>query len=684
MITDLKELGQWLVDNNQDDFGKNINDKDLIFNISYDGDNFCINDIAKKENSNLNYFEKSCFNETLFHSTNQNIIIPSKSNLLGFTPFFIKLDHDFLQRNGEKDFKKIDKFKNKIERSLKANKNNKEFIKVLNSFVNDINGLYFDNIPLNNIQKDNLHLLFDKSSFNDISNLILKYYDFIFKKSDFIIDSIINFKSSDDYVKSERGNFYLQCIFEDHNDLINDFFYFYSKFIQLRSQTVPDYFEGICSICGEKGITYPALPYYGIPRRNSFNYSSNIKNSKLRLCKKCNSFVKYADDKLTKILEVPNILIVPRIKNNVDFNLFLKIANEDFNSFEKINKFLEDIPDFNFDLIIYTKNKDLINIHKYIENYQAFLVKFNNLYLYSNGKLNYLFNEVLSDEKIENSIISNPFGFESIFKEFFYGLDNDNNLKFPNNFYHFYQIYTKDLTGKTGIFNGFDSKTVSIFSKYMDDIFSFIYELNFSVLNKTLINEIALNSLEIFQKNSFGKKDFRILILKRLNYYFMFKKEFLEDNMLSNENVLKLKKIFGQHDEKDNVIFEEITENDVKNLVEQDIALKYYLLGQFIAYIDNFKFSEGKKKVAFSNFVANVNCNNIKKLFVTEILQKNNYYINKMSKKGKFIFKLFEEDGILLFDENNSFDYEDYLLLLFTGYYTQNILSNSYEFKGGI
>ncbi len=45
------------------------------------------------------------------------------------------------------------------------------------------------------------------------------------------------------------------------------------------------------------------------------------------------------------------------------------------------------------------------------------------------------------------------------------------------------------------------------------------------------------------------------------------------------------------------------------------------------------------------------------------------------------MFKILEMNTNNLFDESNDFDYEDYILLLFTGYYTQNILINNYEFK---
>ena len=89
------------------------------------------------------------------------------------------------------------------------------------------------------------------------------------------------------------------------------------------------------------------------------------------------------------------------------------------------------------------------------------------------------------------------------------------------------------------------------------------------------------------------------------------------------------------------------------------------------------KSREGKNSDIFSNFVLNANKNNIKKLFTTEVLQKNNYYIGGMNKKGKFIFKILENNFNELFDEDD-FYFEDYLLLIFTGYYTENILSSSY------
>lgn len=677
MIKDLQLFGKWLNENNQVDFGKNVKDDDYIFTIFYNDGNFLLGGIDLKENSTLNYYQTSCFNEDLFHSSNQNVIIPSLSNLFGFSPFFTKAKDNFLTRN-DKNQKNIDSFKKVIKKSIDANKNNKDFVSIANEYFTDLENKFINVCDLNDVQKSNMLLLSQNCSSEDISNLIISYYEFLLENFDEIVESIINFKKSDKYI-NKNGSFYLACIFEDYHDLINDFFYLYSNFLQIRKKTYKDYKEGTCSICGEKNITYPTMTYFNLDNV-SFNNKPQMKNSKLRLCKNCSTFVKYADDKLLKLINNNHFLIIPKIKKG-SYENFLRISNREINSFEKINQFLKDCDNFNFDLLIITIDKrknNLITIKRYVENYKAFLVQFEDLFLYNFNSMNYLFNEKLTKLN-ENSInkIENTFDMEKIFKEFFYDLNQDNNFKFPN-LYHFYEIYTKNLTGSQGIFNNFNINTVSIFSRYSENIFSFIYELNLDAINKKILNEIVLNSIQIFQKNSFGETKVNYHILKRLNYYYMFKKEFLEDFMLSNENMNMLKENFGKHDEQSNVIFNIEEKNSILSLIEEDPAIKYYLLGQFISYIDILKSFNKKRGNVFSNYVNNVNRNNVKKLFVTEVLQKNNFYIEKMSKKSKFVFTLLENNIDILFNEIG-FDYEDYLLLIFTGYYTENILLSRYS-----
>lgn len=675
MIKDLQEFGKWLNENDQDDFGKTIKDDDYIFTILFENGKFSIGHIIQKNKCELPYFEESCFNDDFFHSTDQTVIIPSKSNLLGFSPFFVKLDHKFL-KNKKLDVELVDKFKNKIDRSLKANGNNKEFVKIINDYFNES---FLNICPFNANQRSNMELVFNNSK-EKMVNLILKYYTFLFNNYKHIVEDIINFEESEDYT-NKKGNFYLACVFGDSKDLLNDFFYNFSKFLKSRNNEYKDDVNGICSICGNKTTIYPPLPYYSIVQHLAFNFTEDVKNSKLKVCKNCSSFIRYADDKLNNIIKMNSILIIPKSRGNSDFTEFLKIGNQDISSFEKLNKFLKECYNFNFDLLIINDDKKSNKriIKKYIENYKAFLVKFENLQLYSNNEANYLFNELINNknDEIKNNL-SNTFDFEKIFKEFFYEIE-ENKWKFPK-LYNFYEIYTKELTGSGGIFSNFTSQTVNIFSTYVENIFDFIYNVNLDALNKNMINEIVLNSLVTIQKNSFGKKSFKFDILKRLNYYFMFKKEFLGDNMLKSENVTELKRIFGNDCAKDNITFSDEDESNIENLINDDPALKYYLLGQFIAYIDIMKRKNDKNSNVFSNFIDNVTRNNIKKIFVTEILQKNNFYINKLGKKGKFVFTILERNTDILFDESNDFDYEDYILLLFTGYYTQNILINSYKF----
>lgn len=679
MISDLIEYGKWLSKNNLDYFGKVTKDKDYIFLINFDNGNFILDKLYLKEDFKSaklfnKFFKNSLFSEDFLISTDQRFIIPSKSNLLGLSPFFIKLDHDFLKK-GEIDNDKIKKFQDKVNRSIKANANEKEFVSVLRTIYDDsenfIKKCHFDNEKIYNI-----HFLFSKNSFESLSDKIVDYYTFILNNLEIITSSIIDLKKSDEFNKKSKPNFYLACCFNNQLDLINDLFIYYSKIFKKRDEKVNDFDEGICSFCGEQNITYSSLGSYALSKLGSFNYSNNMENSRLRICKECNSYLRIAEDNLKKSLNGP-MMIIPKSKGIFEYDSFIKISNlEDRNSFSKINEFLKDNSnEFNYDLVFYKEgNGNTYVINKYVENYQAFLIDFNKkIRLYDEG-LNYLFGEkYYEDIGDEKRFVNNLFDLESIFKSFFISIDDDK-IK-ALNLYNFYNIYTMDLTGTAGILYGFDSKTISIFTKYMHSIFNYIYELNGDALNRYMVNEIVLNLLLKFQKNTTIKKNYKFCILKNLNYYFMFVKEFLGEYMLNEDEMSNLKSIFFKCTSNEKISKDD--ENSILEIIEQDVSLKYYLLGQFISLIDSTKGNKGKKSEVFSNFVLNCNRNNIKKLFTTEVLQKNNFYIASMNKKGKFIFKILENNLNDLFDEE-SFYFEDYLLLIFTGYYTENILSSSY------
>ena len=679
MIGDLIEYGKWLSNNDMDDFGKDTKDADYILVVNYVDGKFNLNNLYLKKDigEHFNYFEDSIFSKDFLISTDQRFMIPSKSNLLGLSPFFIKLDHNFL-KNGEVDPDKIKKFKYKVERSIKSNSNNKEFVAALSNIYVDSDN-FINDCALDDEKNELFSSFFSKNTFDDLSLLIVDYYKFIFENSDVIISKILELKDSEDFDKKSRPNFYLSCCFGNSFDLINDLFIFYSKIFKKRDEKIKDFDKGICSFCGKESITYPSLGSYALSKPASFNFSENMSNSRLRICNLCNSYLRTAEDNLKKALNGP-MMIIPKSKGIYDYESFVKISHlEDKSSFSKINEFLKDnSKQFNYDLVFYTEgNGNTYVINKYVENYQAFLIDFNKeIKLYDNG-LNYLFNEkYFSNIEEDKQFVNNLFDLEQIFKSLFIKFDGEQ-IKDPSLF-NFYNIYTRDLTGSGGILYGFDSKTVSIFTKYMHSIFNFVYELNEDALNKSMIDEMILNVLIKLQRNTTNNKSHKCRILNYLNYYFMIIKEFLGESMLEDENVKKLKEIFSKYHK--GYDFKKISAKDEKEIfetIEKDVSLKYYLIGQFISLIDTTKKTGGKNSDIFYNFVLNANKNNIKKLFTSEVLQKNNYYISGMNKKGKFIFKIFENNFNELFDEDDFF-FEDYLLLIFTGYYTENILSSSY------
>ena len=470
--------------------------------------------------------------------------------------------------------------------------------------------------------------------------------------------------------------------------------YFYCKYLKQRAENVDESKINIenpanCQFCGADSISFVKFSSIGIGFGSyNWNYKSGLSDSKLKICKNCSAFLYLAVQKLIHVFEKYFILI-PKLKTNNenDFKFITAELNSYYNEipskkskFVLLNNFMSNSDYnryFNFDFLIFDKTRmgeDVDTIKKYVENYKAYLVNFEskNIVLYKDKRLSYLFGEEL---KVKDNLlkIKSIFDIELIFKRFFIGL-KDGKPKDPN-FNHFYEIYTRDITGSSGLFANYDSKTISIFTKYMHNIFNLIYELNEDSLNKIMLNEIVSNSLIKLERNL---DDPRFTILKLLNYYFALKIELLGDTMLNENNVRDLKELFFKYggDCKD-PISEEDNEK-ILELIRDDPGLKYYLLGKFLKSIDSLKWGGGKKSEVFNNFITNANRNNIKNLFVTEVLQKNNYYIERMNKKTKFTFNLLENSLGSLFNESSGFSFEDYILLLFTGYYTKNILSTSF------
>lgn len=686
MITDLIEFGGWLSKNKQDEFGKNLNlNVDYLFCIKFNEnlEDFEFESIEPVKEK-VPYYNASIFNNYYYITTDQMVIKPSNSNLIGITPFLLKLDHNFLDKNKEKDETKVNKFYKKVERSKNANGNSKEFVELISSIYKDSDA-YISKVPLSQEEIKNLTAFFEDFSFDNLEETIKDYYNWLDENKKMIVDKLIEFKEKEDSKKLKKSNFYLLCYFNSEMDLLNDIFYYYSKFIKKRKEDFKEIDDVPCSFCDSYSNVYPSMGNFVMGNAAfSFNYDDNkntaMKNSRIKLCKNCSIYAMLAEDKLMKILP-NNVLLVPKRINGDYGDFLIEMSKEDKPSFERINDVLKDFKGFNYDLALYTKKKQGKGyiIEKYIENYKSYLARvrteenktqegLSKVSLYNNGKMEYLsFNENVEPSKYEPDVIKSIFNFESIFKQFFINI-KDSNFDYTK-LYHFYQIYTRDLRGKTGIVGNLDSKTFTIFSKYMHSIFNFIYELNPDAVNKSMLNEIVLNCLVKITKNM---EKPRYPILKRLNYYLMFNKEILGDKMLEKGDLDKLKTTIGRY-KKDNP---EII-GEISKLIQENPSLKYYLIGKFLKLIDNTKYSSGKKQDIFGNFVTNANRNNIKSLFVTEVLQKNNYYIQKMNPKGKLVFNLFENDLNSLFNEENGLSFEDYLLSIFAGYYTENIL------KGG-
>ena len=687
MITDLIEFGEWLSKNKQDEFGKNLNlDVDYLFCIKFNEnlENFEFEGI-KPVKEKVSYHNTSIFNDYYYITTDQMVIKPSNSNLIGISPFLLKLDHNFLDKNKEKDEAKVNKFYKKVERSKNANENGKEFVELISSIYADSDD-YISKVPLSQGEIKNLMTFFEDISFDNIEKTIKSYYNWLYKNKELIVDRLIKFKEEDSK-KFKKSNFYLLCYFDSEMDLLNDIFYYYSKFIKKRKEDFKEIEDAPCSFCNSQGNVYPSMGDFVMGNAAfSFNYDDNkdtaVKNSRIKFCKTCAIYAMLAEDKLMKILP-NNILLIPKRINGDYKDFLLEMSKEDKPSFERVNNVLREFKGFNYDLALYKNKKQGKGyiIEKYIENYKAYLAMVRSekdkmqkglsekISLYDGeNRFEYLsFNETInpSDKEVKN--IKNIFEFEYIFKQFFINI-KDSKVDYTK-LYHFYQIYTRDLTGKAGIVGNLDSKTFTIFSKYMHSIFNFVYELNPDAIDKSMLNEIALNCLIKIVKNM---EKPRYPILKRLNYYLMLNKEILGDKMLEKNDVDKLKTAVEKYEKDNREIIEEILD-----LTHKNPSLKYYLIGKFLKLIDNKKYHGGKKSDIFGNFVTNANRNNIKNLFVTEVLQKNNYYIQRMNPKGKLVFNLIENDVNSIFNEENNLSFEDYLLSIFAGYYTENIL------KGG-
>jgi CRISPR-associated protein Csh1 len=679
MIAELIEFGKWLDSNGFDDFGRLIKDTDRIINIKIiendegltfenihdEFDNFINNPDLQLTYSD---FKKgrmkgfSLFSNNLFFETNQNIMIPSNSALACLTPFIISL-------------KRITETKIKNSKKQNSEKDG-EFVKLLNDLDTEDNNLkdYYSIYSKDNIINGDIDL-FNKTLDNieELKNVLKEYYSLLYNNWDLIenVKNTLKNKDPDIFVYFELPKKYI---------LINDIIYFYCKYLKLREESTKSLKSQKCQFCGENEVTYVKFSTINLDKSYNWNYMGDLENSKLKLCRNCSALLYLGIQKLIHIFE-NNFILIPKLKGN-DCSKFKLIGTEintyynnieDYKSkFYLLNKFLSGKENdenyhayFSFDFLIFDKirmGEDIKTINKYVENYKAFLTNFEDINLYNDNSLKYIFNEkkIFKDKKNK---IENIFDVEKLIKSFFSQTKNGK-VTFPN-FFYFYEIYIKKLND---IFGNWNSKTRAIFTKNMHNIFSYIYELQEESFTVDMLNEIALDYF-IRVQNNVENPIFEIL--KSLNYYFLIRNEFVGVNMemLKEDNMYNLKMYFKDYTKENN--------EKILKLIKDDPAIKYYLLGQFIRKIDNSKGGQNKKGGVFSNFVKNANRNNIKNLFITEVLQKNIYYIEGANQKRKFIFKMFENSMSDLFNfDKENLTFEDCLILIFTGNYTENVLSS--------
>ena len=665
MISELIDFGRWLDDNGQARVGDVIPEEAaiMIFKINKDMHNIVFDKTVKyNDYKNVMKDSDSKFERNLYILTG-NSGLTNTDGIGGISPFFFKLSNSVFKEKKVKEGLSVEELRKKVKKSSEEGKKN--YTLHLKYIIGNKDLLTRYGHPSDGIKVKNIVTKYFKLLENNLSN----------KKT--IIDA---FNQDFDTLLTSKG-IYMYFQLEREFRWVNDLFLDYVKFYKKQKDKI-EFIRGYCPFCKqkEKILVYKEFPFFALQKPNyNWNFvSEDLRGSKFKICDECNYFLQAGFDTLKKEFK-GSYLLIPHPKTDTEprYGEFLKEIRSNSSKFEKINSALRALyRDFNFDFVVYSSGKDN-QLKRYISNYKAFLLEFKNIQLYDGNELRYLFGEHGKFQK-RKSYVENTFDLEDILKEFFVDVQ-DEKLAFPR-YNHLYDIYIKHLTGKTGIFYKFNSKTVSLFAKYMENLFTFVYELNTDSLNKEMLNEIVLNCLTILEKHNrrdthpwdtFGED-----IKKRLNYYFMLKKELIGDKMMDEKNIGELKQICNRYsgETEEKIGKEETTK--ILEIVKKDPAIKYYLIGQFIRLLESFKANEGKKADLFTSYMSNSNRNNVKSLFVTEILKKNNYYISRLNKKGKIIFNILESNPNLFSDE--SISYEDYILFMFAGYYTENILSSSY------
>jgi hypothetical protein len=455
------------------------------------------------------------------------------------------------------------------------------------------------------------------------------------------------------------------------NDLHKKFVTHYPKL--QRKKDVGD-FDGKCSVCGKAGkIRYPDLPFFAV---GISNYAHNLKTDhsafRIRICSDCEPYIaagwKYVND----LFRGKFYALVPKLRDETttkdSLESFVKLVNNNLSNFEKLNNVLGDghIEDeIELSFIVMRKEQKTV-IEKFVPNYKTFAIRFENESLIQDDELEYV---DWKSKKVVVRSINSFFELERLLKFFFV---YSKNQRLSESF-HFYQLYNMGIPENKKV--QMDSSFKHLMYIYRDNLFSFIYETNLSALNESMLNDICLNFLlyEIRKQREFwgdrAGTNVAFKIMEGLNYYYFIKHK-IGGDVKMKEQILSLKLEFEKLENDD---AKQEAEKRIEEIVEEDNRRVYYLIGQFIKKIDNFREYKGKNKI-FDGFVQSINRKSIKQRFAEDILQKQNYYIEQLNPKAKFIFDLMANNLDKLFEYE---PYEEMVIALITGYYSNDILKSS-------
>jgi len=448
--------------------------------------------------------------------------------------------------------------------------------------------------------------------------------------------------------------------------------HFIDEYLKAPQNKKINWVEGNCGLCGKEGkLRDIRLPFYSLDISNyNFNMASNkVDKGRLKLCRDCELEVTAGWKHLNNLFG-NNYVLIPELRydSSDTQNLveFFKIAREAESDFERLNNLIESrslYEDLEFTFLVTSRQQSKLNIHKSVPNYKLFAQRFENEYLVEDDSLKYFPAEGVD---LDVSIVDNYFDLERLLKQYFV---DDNNYKLENIYgrsFHFYHLYNTDLP------QNLTSPFKHLLYTHRDELFTFIYDVNPEALNTRTLNEIVENFLryELRKEDTgsgFGGGLVRNKIIEGLNAYYFFRNKILGDiNMRSKTDELKdYFKGFNQEDR-----------GKIKDMVQTEPELLYFLMGQFIGKIDAFRYNENKNQI-FGNFIESLNQRSAKKRLAEDIIQNQNYYIQRLNKKAKYVFDLLSDNLGELFENE---DFSKIVIALNTGYYsTENILTTEKE-----